>query len=67
MCNIDKERNEIVNCLCCKHCLPPNKRVNGELCSLKVNSVKILCWNKMNEEEKANFMYELKTNCPVIR
>lgn len=38
MCDIDKERNKIVNCLCCKHCLPPNKRINGELCSLKINN-----------------------------
>ena len=26
----------------------------------------LLCWNTMTEEDKAKFMYELKTNCPVL-
>ena len=53
MCNIDKERNKIVTCLCCKHCLPPSKRINGELCSLKVNAVKSLHQNKITDIDKS--------------
>lgn len=64
---VDKERNQIVTCLSCKHCLPPSERINGELCSLKIENKDAICWNSMTEEEKSNFMDKLRINCPISK
>lgn len=29
----DIERESIVKCLCCKHCLPPAERIDGKMCN----------------------------------
>lgn len=31
-CLLEKTGTSAVNCLCCKHCLPPAERVNGKMC-----------------------------------
>lgn len=31
----DEETKQTVECLCCKHCLPPGEREDGKMCNLK--------------------------------
>lgn len=31
----EPKRNEVINCLCCEHCLPPLKRLDGRMCALE--------------------------------
>ena len=31
----DEEAKPVINCLCCKNCLPPIKRTNGKMCNLQ--------------------------------
>lgn len=32
---LGREREMTVQCLCCKHCLPPLQRVDGNMCELE--------------------------------
>ena len=29
------EREQIIECLCCKNCLPPYERIGGNMCRLE--------------------------------